>query len=531
MANEILPPKADVSNPVYDQSDHARSAPEKSEGQESGQHVPESKGPKKSQCLELAELASSARADVFRDENDDYYLVVAVGTHQETHRLRSRYVRNWARDLWLKARMSTLTDRVIDETLSTWEAVARQRPIRRVYLRIAEVPDVLYLDLGNDAWDAVRIDSQNVVTMPTLPIHFVRGKSVRSLPNPDLSVVASDLEPLLGYILNLDGDALRLIVVWMLTALSRGPYSILFLSGPEDSAKTTRARLIRASIDPANPLLRALPATHEGLSLAARSSLVQGFDNLSAPLRNADSDALATLVTGGALGRRTLFSDDEESVFQATRPVILTSIDSALLSRADLASRTIVISTTRPTTRRTNADIDRDFAKAAPSILGAICDALRAILATRESTKVRVASDVRMQRIRMADAARWVSGAEAALGWPEGETMRLLAQASDESIDEFLAGDSLASALIEFANREGAREWRGTSAELLPKLELLPGRSSRDSRGQRWPKNPEALGHGISRLIGPLARVGVKVERTRSGSRREISIRLVGDGR
>ena len=93
-------------------------------------------------------------------------------------------------------------------------------------------------------------------------------------------------------------------------------------------------------IDPRADALRSEPKSPRNLMIAASTTWLLAFDNLSGVWAWL-SDALCRLATGGGFATRALYSDDEESHFSATRPLLLNGIDDVaerpdLLDRADL---------------------------------------------------------------------------------------------------------------------------------------------------------------------------------------------------
>ena len=54
------------------------------------------------------------------------------------------------------------------------------------------------------------------------------------------------------------------------------------------------------------------------------------------------SDALCCLATGGSYSKRTLYTDDEEQLFSAMRPIMFNGIGNVVV-RGDLADRALVI--------------------------------------------------------------------------------------------------------------------------------------------------------------------------------------------
>src|ERR1019366_2341618 len=117
-----------------------------------------------------------------------------------------------------------------------------------------------------------------------------------------------------------------LFVSWLVAAFRpKGPYPVLALFGEQGSAKSTTARVLRALVDPFHAPIRELPQTTRDLMISASRSHMLAFDNIS-HLDSRLSDALCRLATGGGMAIRTLYKDDEETIFDAQRPVLLNGI-------------------------------------------------------------------------------------------------------------------------------------------------------------------------------------------------------------
>src|SRR5262249_12055791 len=113
------------------------------------------------------------------------------------------------------------------------------------------------------------------------------------------------------------------------------------------------------------------------------------------------SDALCRLATGGGFGTRELYSDSEEILFNARRPVLLTSITD-VVTAGDLLDRAIPLQlqVIEESKRRTEEALWAEFEEARPSILGALLDAVVAGLRALPGTKLE-------KLPRMADFAVW----------------------------------------------------------------------------------------------------------------------------
>jgi hypothetical protein len=205
-------------------------------------------------------------------------------------------------------------------------------------------------------------------------------------------------------------------VAFVLAALrNRGPYPVMVLSGEHGSAKSTFSTILRALLDPNTAPLRALPREDRDVFIAANKGHVLTFDNVS-DLPPWLSDTLWRLATGGGFVVRQLYTDQDEVLFDATRPVILNGIED-FVTRPDLADRSLplALGPIREECRRLEAELWAVFEAEHPRILGALPDVVVHGLRTLPHT--------RLDRLpRMADFALWATACETAL-WPAGTFM------------------------------------------------------------------------------------------------------------
>jgi hypothetical protein len=112
------------------------------------------------------------------------------------------------------------------------------------------------------------------------------------------------------------------------------------------------------------------------LFIAAGNGHVLAFDNLSG-LPPWLSDAFCRLTSGGAFSTRRLFTDQDEILFAATRPIIVNGIEE-IITRPDLADRAILLmlAPIAERQRRPETALWREFELARPHILGALLDAV-----------------------------------------------------------------------------------------------------------------------------------------------------------
>jgi len=290
------------------------------------------------------------------------------------------------------------------------------------------------------------------------------------------------------------------------------------LRGEQGTAKSTRARVLKTLIDPGKAALQAEPKNEHDLAIAANNSHVCAFDNLS-KLTPRLSDALCRLSTGGGFRTRKLYTDDDEALFDAQRPVILNGIPD-IATRSDLVDRS-VLSVLQPIPddkRRDEKEFWTAFNEAHLRILGALLTAVATAL--RRWPAIQLA-----KKPRMADFARWIVAAEPSLPWAPGTFVRAYAENRDESIKSLLDGDSIADYL-----REISLPWQGTARDLWDELEK---RIPEEIRKQRdWPaKKPNQLSGHLRRLAPALRQLGIDIQFTRAsgGRKRLITIEAIAN--
>jgi hypothetical protein len=374
---------------------------------------------------------------------------------------------------------------------------------RKVHVRIAEHGGRIYLDLADEQWRAVDIgpDGWRVVECP--PVRFRRPAGILPLSVPEQG---GSIEALNSFLNLPSRNDFVLIVAWLLAALrAGGPYPLLAISGEQGSAKTVLSKLLKALIDPNAAPVRSLSREERELMIAANNGDLLAFDNLCG-LPNWLSDALCRLATGGSFAVRQLYTNDEEILFEAARPILLNSIEE-VVSRPDLGDRAIFL-TLAPigeAQRRPENKLWREFEIARPRILGALLDAV--------VHGLRAMSDVHLETLpRMADFALWATACETAL-WPAGTFARSYKANRRAAVESIIEADPIANCVR--AIMLDRTMWTGSASDLLH----LCAESARDdvSGGTAWAKNPRALAGRLRRAQTFLRTLGIEIAFSREG--------------
>src|SRR6266516_2333191 len=312
--------------------------------------------------------------ELFHTPNGVAFADFITEGHRETWPIRSKRFRTWLRRCYYHATGSAPSAAAIRSALDLLEARAQfDGPERAVNTRVAEHAGRLYLDLADEHWRAVAIGPDGWRVLGCPPVRFRRAPGMLPLPVPERG---GSIEALQSFLNLSNRNDFVLVVAWLLATLrSSGPYPLLAISGEQGSAKTVLSKILKALIDPNVAPVRALPREERELMIAANNGYMLAFDNLSG-LPGWLSDAFCRLATGGSFAVRQLYTDDEEVLFQAARPLLVNGIED-VISRADLADRGIFL-TLAPIgerQRRSEAELWREFEIARPRLLGALLDA------------------------------------------------------------------------------------------------------------------------------------------------------------
>lgn len=468
--------------------------------------------PQRSQATRLVNLASDV--EFFHSPDGEAWGTLPTDGHREHRLLRNKAFRHWLARRYYEQEKKAPGAQALQDAIGVLQGRALyDGTTHRVWTRIAECDGALYLDLANDRWEAIQITARGWQVVANPPVRFRRTNGMLPLPYPITGSSLSELRPFIN--VGSEDDWI-LLQAWLIMALrARGPYPLLDLSGEQGSTKSTQGRVCRSLIDPSAAPLRTVPREERDLLISATAGWVLAFDNLSY-LPQWLSDAFCRLATGGGFATRELYTDSDEVIFDAQRPVLYTAIEDIAVS-GDLVDRLIRLSLPPiPESRRLPESIFwHRFEIARPRILGALLTAV--------SGALQNLSTIRLERLpRMADFAVWVTAGESALGWKPGTFLSVYTQ-NRESANDLALDSSLVAMSVKGLIEKGP--WEGDAKTLLDTLtESIP---EKDAKAKTWPKNALALANALRRLAPNLRAAGISIEFWREpGGKRQRKIQL-----
>ncbi|MFH8665286.1 ATP-binding protein [Streptomyces anulatus] len=404
------------------------------------------------------------------------------------------------------------------EALDLIEALALSQDVQPTHIRVAPGFDgATWLDLGRDDGQSVRIhpNGWEVKVPDPREVCWRRTQLTGELPMPARDTEEKGIDQLLRLTNFATAETESLALAWLVGCLGPSvPVPAPFLTGPQGAGKSTAGRMLVRIIEGMTGDLRRAPKDEENLITAVAAGWVTALDNLSR-LAPDLSDLMCCIVTGAESIKRALFSDGDVVRSRYRRPLLLTGIDVGVI-RPDLAERLLPLRLERPSVRRTEAELWREFEAALPVILGSLLD----LTVKVRATEADIPSD-----LRMADFAHLCAQIDAATGFG---TLPAYRSSLDELNDDVIEGDLLAQTVLKHAaTLDPGTEARMTSSEWL---HLLSGLYSGDDfrpLPKGWPTTGKVLSDRLKRLQPTLGARGVLVDwgRTKEGRYVEMTRR------
>jgi len=459
-------------------------------------------------------LAVTAATELFHDRNRRSF--ISVPTKEggvRTFPLNSAVAVDWLGGLWYATKRSALPAKAKSDALATLHASALYAGSQHaVAIRISRTTEAVYLDLGASDHMVVRIDGNGWEVAQTSPVKFLRPSTFGELPKPNKGGELSKVKTLL----QLSEPAWHLVLAFIISALRPvGPYFCLLVDGEQGSGKSLLCSVLKRIIDPSLIDKLPLPGSDDQLFIQAKDSHLLVFDNASG-MRNDISDALCRLATGGAVAKRTLYTNDDLHVLVQCNPFIINGIGD-FVHRPDLLERAILLSLpTMPVgARRPEQQIFAELEIVLPSFLGRLFDIVSIALRDESATEPP-------REIRMADAARWLKAAEPATGLRKGTLLKAIENSQTISVIDRVRENSVFRALDKMLEMKGP--FNGGVGVLHDLLTILM-----DQQDRSFPKTASHLSTQLQRLRPAMAKAGILVELKHKGREgRTVSICRVG---
>lgn len=440
------------------------------------------------------------RAELFHDERQNAYAIVEDKGVRRILGVRSSPFRTWLAHSYYRETGKGANGEVLATALSVcnakglFEGESHSLEVRFAHLSPGEV----WIDLAGDQWRAVRVTPAGWEIVQKPPVLFRRFNHQAALPEPE---PGGDIRRVLDFLNVRRDDEKILVLAWLLAApLVDIPRPVLALHGPQGSAKTTAALILKKLVDPSAVANLVVGRNTGELAQALDHHAVPYYDNIT-KLYGWQSDMFCRAVTGGGFSKRELYSDADDVIFSFRRAILLTGIN-VPSAAPDLLERLLLVGLDRvtPECRREESELWREFEREWPRLFGGLLDALAETL--------RIYPSIALAELpRMADFARWGAAAAEALGFGGEAFLSAYRRNTSGVTDEVLEADPVAVAVRALAHRD--RSWAGSMSGLLTTLN--GGQTETALKAYEWPKTATVLSKRLRVLQTSLADAGVVV--------------------
>ncbi|WP_110112524.1 hypothetical protein [Bacillus sp. CGMCC 1.16541] len=456
----------------------------------------------------------SDEAEFFQNDLGEAFAGVTINGHKEVLKVKSKKFKMWLTKQYYDATKKAPSSDAMNQALGVVEMKAAfDGDEHRLQLRVAEKDGVFYYDLANEDWSVVKIEPNECQVLNEPPILFTRNKNTKAQALPDF---AGDLKLLLNHIRIKNEDDQILYLIYIVTCLIPSiPHAVLVFSGEKGASKSTSMRLTRQVVDPAVQDLLTMPNGMQDLALSLSNNYMPSFDNLDG-LSAEKSDLLCIASTGGGFSKRTLFTDEDETILDLRRCVGLTGIN-VVVTRADLIDRSIIIELDRipENERKEEREVWEAFEKDRGSIIGGALQVLAKAMA--------IYPNVKLDKLpRMADFTRWGYAIAEVIGFGGERFLQAYRRNRNQSNEEAISSHPVAAAVVALIREN--HSWSGSVASLLNELERVAFQEKINTNLKSFPKAAHILSRRLKEVKSNLEDVGITFDIRHAGDSKKISI-------
>ncbi len=301
------------------------------------------------------------------------------------------------------------------------------------HLRIANVNDEIYYDLGRKDWKLIKITKDGVEPVDyakNSPV-FVRTGKISEQVNPNLSFDGDPLNEFVNLCMIPNPELFKVQLIT--TFIENIDVPIFALHGHAGASKSTTSSMIKRIIDPAGAEnmhnLKSFPHGEDNFVTSLASSYFSGFENIS-HIDTETSNNLCRAVTGGSFEKRAQYTNNEVHTMSIQKKILINGVDFSI-NKSDLADRTIVYELVRipKNLRQTRKFVEKRFNELLPDILGQIFSILQKVLGIVDKVEKEIKDPPRMASFGVYGEAIYQS-----MGHGSGEFLKIIRDSEDRNL-------------------------------------------------------------------------------------------------
>lgn len=441
---------------------------------------------------------------VISDSNrNEVYAVIQINDNIETINLDSTRAINWlttvAMDLDIEKIPSVdLVKTVLKSIIS--QAQFHEGIIEKIHIRIAQIDDTIWYDLGREDRKVVVITPKGF-GIGKLDLESPLFRTTQTLQEQMMPIAGNDqaLDDLCRLLLINKKDIILFKAILLCYFIPNISSPMIIQDGSAGTFKTTTGGSIKRIVDPSGKTIEdnvsPMQKKDKDLNLQLSNRYLICFDNVS-HVSQEQSDTLCRAITGNSIQNRKLYKDTEEVIQSIRRKIVLNGI-TPNTNYPDLQTRSLKIHRDTPDNiqRITEKEFNEKFEKLLPSVLGQIFIILSRCLSWYKSTKYDV-----KPKTRMADFEVWGETASQLLGYKKNEFTNRYYEKLKEDIIHSEDSYPIVTAIISLL--ENKTEYTNTVSQIFIELQSISASLGIDIKSQyaRFPKGANKIRDALTQV-------------------------------
>lgn len=511
----------------------------------------------------LLAIVNQRISELFEDQYNRPYVVVKIDDRLESIPIPATHNNSGLFKKWICKAYFDSTQRLMSNTDAitavcnhlSWQAHYKgSKKILDLRVSYGNSTDnnnkTIHYDLTNKQGDVVVITKNGwaIRKSTDVPTMFERRDIQRVQINPSpTGEYPEDIFEQFMDLLNVrkDGNDRLLLMCYIISLfIPKISKVILMLHGSENAAKSTCQLLIKWLVDPTSTRLLKLRKKEDDLIIQLAHNYLVYYDNVS-EIPSWISDLFCMVATGASFSKRMLYFDDQEIVFELTRPIGFNGINLAA-NKADILDRGLNIELEGIDETRQKSlekEILPEFDRLKPYVLSYIFDIISKVLAFEYETEGK-GLELR-SRSRMADWEEYGEIIARCMGFEPFQFLDAYRTNREKKTEVIMESSPIMQAIVKLmvedklkavANGNGSgsytkgfnRElvWDGSFGQLFTVLKpIAADELNIDVRqNELWPKAPNVLSRRIARISSSLKKLGIVIERKYEGHSRSVKI-------
>lgn len=449
----------------------------------------------------------------------------------ETVRLKESKFKSYLAYLLYEAEGKVINNESVAQVLLLLNFEASQGKCYTLYNRVAPCPSgdgSIWLDMADAHNRAYHITKDGWTLESEVPILFRRYEHQKPL------VVAAkngDPKKLLKFV-NIGANKksekskyqqLLLLVQTASYIIPEIAHPVNAMYGGPGTHKSTAQRFIREVFDPsAAPLLR-IPRDENSALQVLDHHYIPIFDNIDY-LARWFSDMLCGAVTGTGQESRVLYSDDDSFIRSFRRCVMLNGLNLPT-TKGDLVNRTILHPAEPDEKRLTEQELESDFKRLLPEILGGFLDVAVKALNLKDILEPS-------KLFRLADFTKWGYVLSEALGYGAEEFIKAMEEnlnnQNAKDIENNVVADVFLAYCMENLDLINATEENPKSFAPEEVFKNVTARAEKKGvsvkNSKRWPSAANAFTRKLNESKTAIVACGWNYDIIHTGKKREMQI-------